>query len=136
MNIDEAFPSKYLKASDLKNRRVTVTIDHVVMEPMVDGGENKPVVYFAGAQKGLVLNVTNKNVIREAYGFETDDWNGEQIVLFAAMVLFKGKKVPGLCVEIPDAPAVEPKPRAGGPKPLPHDEFSPPAADPDDEIPF
>lgn len=99
MNINEAFPSKYLKASDLQGGSPTVTIDRVEMETL--GDDRKMVVYFQGKQKGLVTNKTNANNIAALYGDDTDDWAGQKIMLVEAMVDFQGKSVPAIRIRGP-----------------------------------
>ena len=66
MRVSAAFPSPYLKASDLQGRRIPVKILRVEMQEL--GDELKPVVYFEGKAKGLVLNKTNANTISAAKG--------------------------------------------------------------------
>ena len=73
MRISDAFPSNYLKAADLQSKDVRVTIDKVMMEEIASG-EHKPVVYFRGHDKGLVLNKTNGNNIATGFGDETENW--------------------------------------------------------------
>lgn len=102
MRIDAAFPSTYIKAADLQGQQVTVTIVRVVTE-LIGSDEHKPVVYFQGKEKGLVLNKTNANAIAQAYGYETDDWEGQKIVLFEAMVEFQGRTVAAVRVRMPPA---------------------------------
>lgn len=99
MNVNESFPSKYLKASDLKGARVRVMISKVVEEEVGDG--KKPVVYFAGKQKGLVANKTNAMIIASAYGPETDAWEGAEIDLYPGKTQFNGQMVDCLKVEVP-----------------------------------
>ena len=99
MKISGAFPSKYLKASDLGDRSLTVTIDNVVIENVGQEGsaeEHKPVIYFAGKQKGLVLNKTNAEAIAYVYGDETDAWLGKPVEIFTMMVSFQGRMTPGI----------------------------------------
>ncbi len=99
MNINDQFPSKWLKASDLQGKEIVVTIDRVAMESMQEGqGETKPVIYFAGKEKGLVCNKTNAGAITAAYGQETDGWHGKKIVLFSQKVSFQGQITDGLRV--------------------------------------
>lgn len=136
MNIQNAFPSKYLKASDLKqspSQSYVLTISHVTMEDVGYGSdkEPKPVVYFNGASKGLVLNVTNGNAIAEIAGTtETDDWTGVEIELHADRTLFGGKKVD--CIRVREAPAeVDPEEE---PEPAPPPRRRNPKSD--DKIPF
>ena len=70
MNINDAFPSNYVKCGDLQGRDVTVTIDKVVMEKL--GDDDKPVIYFRGTPKGLALNKTNASRIGSMLGLDTD----------------------------------------------------------------
>jgi arabinogalactan endo-1,4-beta-galactosidase len=108
MNINEQFPSKYLKASDLKGRNQHVTMANLASED-IGKGEMKLILYFQGKQKGMVLNKTNANNIAAIYGPETEDWVGQPIVIFEAMVDFQGKTVPALRVRAPQ-PKDRPKP--------------------------
>jgi hypothetical protein len=148
MNIGNAFPGSYLKASDLQGRNITISIHSVSMEEV--GGDIKPILFFAdanGAKKdrGLVLNKTNSNIIAEMYGWETDEWGGKPIVLYPARVEFSGRIVDAIRVKLESGTAV---PAAPAPKvkqaPIAHrnGHTAPPAvtqAAPmpvDDEIPF
>jgi hypothetical protein len=102
MNINDAFPSQYLKASDLGEAQPIVAIDRVEVEPVGRGKEMKPIVYFAGKQKGMVLNKTNSKKIAEIAGSpDTDDWSGVNIKLFATEVDFQGETVEAIRVKAP-----------------------------------
>ncbi len=140
MKISGAFPSKYLKAADLGNRSVTVTIEKVVMENVGQEGqgeEYKPVLYFQGKSKGMVLNKTNAEAIAYVHGDETDAWLGKPVELLTMMVPFQGRMVPGLRIKaqtdqwVPDAahqgPTAQPIQA-----PEPGSQFDPV----DDDIPF
>lgn len=91
MNINNAFPSNYLKASELQGRDITVTMNSVAYETI--GQDRKPVLYFQGAKKGMVLNKTNANNIAQLYGPETEGWAGKKITLFSCMVDYQGRSV-------------------------------------------
>lgn len=91
MNINDAFPSNFLKAADLNGAQPTVTITDVRMEDI--GDDRKPVVYFDGKEKGVVLNKTNATNISGAYGPNTEGWRGKKVVLFSTWVDFNGKSV-------------------------------------------
>lgn len=122
-NINDAFPSKYLRAADLQGRTPTVTISEVKTETV--GDDQRLVVYFTGKDKGLVLNKTNANAIADILGDEdTDNWTDGRITLITAKVDFQGKRVPAIRIEEPAASA---KPARPAPKAEPVDE---------DEIPF
>jgi hypothetical protein len=100
MKISSAFPSDYLKAADLRGRDVTVTMDSVKIETVGRDKESLPVLYFRGKDKGLVLNKTNARKIAEAFGDDTDDWSGGEIILYEAMVEFQGNTGPALRVRL------------------------------------
>ena len=99
MHIDSAFPSKYLKASDLQGRNVTVKMGRVEQEKI--GTDEKLILYFQGKEKGVVLNKTNANNVAALYGGETEDWYGKEITLVEAMVDFQGKSVPAIRLRAP-----------------------------------
>jgi hypothetical protein len=101
MKINDAFPSNYLKASDFEGDTV-VTIKNVTLEDIGQGKkqETKAIVHFDEFDKGLVLNVTNKNAIEGLYGDETDDWTGKQITLFPTEVEFAGEQVMAIRVRL------------------------------------
>ena len=104
MNIDTAYPSKYIKESDLQGQARLLTIARVSMEAVDQSGHDmKPVVFFQGAQKGMVLNVTNKNVIVLLYGQETDNWTGRQIELYPSQTDFRGDVVACIRCRAPQA---------------------------------
>lgn len=102
VNINDQFPSKYLKASDLNGQMVKVGISDVKSEEI--GGSPKMVMYFAGKQKGMVLNKTNAQILAEQFGDETDNWAGATIEIFSMKVPYEGRMVDGLRVRIPPQP--------------------------------
>lgn len=131
MNINSAFPSNYLKADDLGKSRPVVTISDVRVEKV--GDDEKPIVYFEGKEKGLVLNKTNAATIAElADSSETDDWNGVRIRLYATKVDFQGRRV--LAIRVEEAPPVPRAAAVARPvEPPPEPDYVELA---DDEIPF
>jgi hypothetical protein len=95
------FERDYLAAWELKGKDVTVTIDKVEPREMrVEGGAKmwKPVVFFVGKRKGLVLNITNAATIAALHGDDTDGWIGRPITLFAEKTTLKNKQVEGIRV--------------------------------------
>ena len=111
MNINSAFPSNYLKASDLGEAQPVVTIDRVTVEPVGRDKEMKPVVYFQGKTNGIVLNKTNSKKIAEIAGsHETEDWTGVQIKLYATEVEFSGEQVEAIRIKSPKQAKAKPKP--------------------------
>ena len=130
MRMSEEFPSKWLKAADLKGREVKVIMANCEKELI--GDDQKPVLYFKGKDKGVVLNKTNGQVIADFYGDDTADWYDQPIILFSVMTEFQGRATPGLRVRIPTAKDNKPAQRdpiSSGPIPKVE-------ALTDDEIPF
>ncbi len=131
MNINNAYQSKSISAPDLQGRAVVVTISHVEMEEVGRSREKKPVVYFRGTKKGLILNRTNAKAISGIAGSAlTEDWEGVAITLYPTQTEFSGETVD--CVRVkPVVPAA----RRAVPVPPPV-VVSPPAAEAYDDIPF
>ena len=134
MNINDQFPSKYLKATDLNGGEVTVTIKDCMVEEV--GDDRRPVLYFTGKDKGVVLNKTNANNIADAYTPDTDEWVGKKVVLYTAWVDFQGRSVES--IRIRPAKANEGAKQATVPPKF--DEPAPPAREfapaDDSDIPF
>ena len=120
MNINSAFPSKYLKAADADDDLI-LTIKKVTIEKVGQGAqmEDKLVAYFDEVPKGMVLNKTNARMIAKiAKSDDTDDWKGTILRVIATEVEYQGDLVMSLRVR-------EPK-RAGSKTTAPSD----------DDIPF
>ena len=102
MLISQAYPSKYLKSDDLGGKTVRVTMDFVEICDVGDG-EFKPVLYFQGKDRGMVLNLTNAQTISAVYGDETADWKGQELVIYVdPNVMFGAKRTGGLRVRPPE----------------------------------
>lgn len=135
MNIKDAFPSKYLSAADLarpdgSHGTTTAVVKHVQMEQMANK-EMKPVMYFEGKTKGMIVNIGNSNVLSSVYGVETDNWKGASLQIYVVDTEFQGQPTKGLRVRIP--------PQGGKPAVQPEEQpvYEPPVgAGGDDQIPF
>ncbi len=119
VNVNESFPSEYLRGTDLKDKEAAVNISHVETRDV--GGDPKLVIFFQNKKKGVVLNKTNAMNIASGYGPETDSWIGKSVILYPALVDFQGKSV--LAVRI------RPNPNGGQPE-------RPPVSEPPGDIPF
>lgn len=130
MNLDTAFPSKYLRADDLRDGFSEVLIiDRFSMESLKDPRTNveemKPILYFRRAEKGLVLNVTNKNALKMMFGTaDSDQMIGKEVELFKTQVAVGRELKNAMRLRAPSTNdnASRPAPPAAG---------APPAADPD-----
>jgi predicted RNA-binding protein YlqC (UPF0109 family) len=109
MKLSEAFPSNYLKASDVGDDPIVLTIDRVEMVELADGAR-KPCVYFQEQDKGLILNKVNGNTIAAVYGDDTDDWSGQKVQLMSVPVEFNGRMVDAIRTRVRQAkPAAKPQ---------------------------
>jgi len=139
MDINAAFPSKFLKSSDLLGRRARAVMERVEIESI--GEDRRPVVYFRGKEKGLVLNKTNANTISDMFGSNTDGWTGKEIILFPTRVDFKGERVDAIRVEyvLPPTRPAQLKPQPMTSENVVYDERNPPphtTDDMNDLVPF
>jgi hypothetical protein len=92
MNVNDMFESRFIRPKDLDGREWTLTIAQVRSEelPSRFGPERlKWILAFAGAKKGLVLNVTNARCLAAMWGDESDGWVGKRVTLYPTE--FEGK---------------------------------------------
>ena len=92
MNVFDCFPSKWIKAADLGGREHDLTIDRIEIETL-DEQTAKPVVYFVGHKKGLMLNRTNAAAIADLFSPETDRWHGRTVTIFPTETDYRGVTV-------------------------------------------
>lgn len=115
MHCELLFPSKFLKAWDLRGEQITLTIAEVKKneELVMVGGQKdvKPSLYFEEIrrkakdpddEKRLVLNKTNMRIVKLLHGKNTKDWIGKKITLYPTETLFGGEYVEAIRVRIPD----------------------------------
>ena len=81
MDINTAFPGKFIKAVDLNGQSKVINIASVAMEDVGKDGA-KPVLRWPGSEQGFVLNKTNSMMIASFLGNETSDWLGKEIELY------------------------------------------------------
>jgi hypothetical protein len=139
MKRSAAFPSRWLKASDLYGKPMTVKIKSVEMAELKggDGGkQSKPVVRFHNVEKALVLNGVNFDTIAEIHGDDSDSWTGGEIELFPSKTEMGGKRVD--CVRIRAAAGTTPnqEPTRRPVAQTPAGERPPLNEDMGDELPF
>jgi hypothetical protein len=111
MRRSEAFPSKYIGKDDLEVP-VLLTIGEVstAMVKGDHGDECKTVMMFREqGVKAMIMNNCNWMTLEDAYGEESDDWNGKPVELYVdPNVMFGGKRVGGVRVRVstPQAPPI------------------------------
>jgi hypothetical protein len=104
-HVDLLFPSRYVKAADLRGASVTVYIERIVPREklMMAGGKSdqKPVIYLKGKEKGWILNKTNARDIAKAWGNETTEWLGKPVVIVSKQVEARGETVDAIRIDLP-----------------------------------
>jgi hypothetical protein len=98
MRASDAFPSKYLKSSDVKSKQQIATISSLETEEVGQDKKEKPVLHFENGVKPMVVNRTNFETLEEAFG-DSDDWPGHKVKIFCARTSYQGKKTDGIRVE-------------------------------------
>jgi hypothetical protein len=123
VDIRTMFDSKYIGSWHLDGRDVVLTIDKVVagalQKPGQKEADRKPILYFKGTDKGLVLNKTNLATIASIAGsYRAKDWAGVRVALYATTCMAFGKETS--CIRVrPTAPKSSAKdaPPPNGPPP-------------------
>jgi hypothetical protein len=104
MNRNDLFPSKYLKAGDLKGQPTTLTIKSAnvaALKNMQGDTEDKLVLAFVDQPKKLVCNKTNYDSVADLYGDETDAWPGKKIEVYPSKANLAGRVVDAVRVRAP-----------------------------------
>lgn len=107
----QMFDRAYIAAYDLpEGKDAVVTIARVVATDLPVAGSGKtqkrPVLFFDGKEKGMVLNKVNGKTIAALYGPKVENWIGKSISLFATEVPFGAEIVPAIRVR-PAVPKTE-----------------------------
>jgi hypothetical protein len=103
MDVDVFFPSRFIKAADLKGKDVTLTIEGVAGDELEGdkGKQYKGIVSFVGAKKKWVLNRTYALCLKAMWGRETDNWKGHKVTLYPSV--FNDEP----CIRVKGSPELE-----------------------------
>ena len=80
-SINDLFPSKYIKAADLKGRTIKAKIKKVEVEEIGQDKTKKPVIYLEDAERGWVVNKTNATRIGATHGDLIEGWVGKAVTI-------------------------------------------------------
>ena len=90
-DVNNMFPSKWLKVADLNGGTIDVVVSHVIQEE-IKQGEMVWVIHFnpnpqlphnpGNPQPGAVLKPQNADAISTIYGPSTESWAGQSIQLY------------------------------------------------------
>ncbi len=104
MRVSEHFSGNFLKTDDVTRQGSLFQIISIEVDKV--GKDEKWVARLASAitgeeMKGLPLNKTNALELAEAYGDDSDDWSGKNIIVYQDKTMFDGKRVACIRVRIP-----------------------------------
>lgn len=82
---DELYPGRFIKATEFKGKKPTLTISQVKIHELVGdkGPQIKGVIYFEQTDKQWALNKTNGICLKELFGRKVQDWVGHRVTLYA-----------------------------------------------------
>jgi len=117
----DLYSGNWLKAEDLQQIYTPVVLTQIRPEQIrQNDGSNRTMlcVGFHGAEKRLILNVTNYNTLLEILGQNEEAWEGHQVNLHKTTTQMAGKTV--ACIRIVPAQQQAPPPQpVAAPAPLP-----------------
>ena len=148
-DLDKCYGGRYLGAAEVGDKKIRTRIVKVRKETMQQqGGKQRPklVVYCANVDRGLVLNVTNKNALVDALGRKPEAWKGAEIGIYSIDTQFGTKMTKGVRIKVlstpksstatvTQMPQPSPKPSSTAETPPP-DEPGDPGFQGDDEVDF
>jgi hypothetical protein len=93
IQVSTLFPSRFLRAIDLGDKDLILTITRIELEDFGTTGhkETKAVLYFQEIDQGFTLNKTNATTLANLYGDDTAGWIGNKVPLYVTDVNFQGK---------------------------------------------
>lgn len=100
---DELYPGRFLKAGEMGEKPVTLTIQSVDLEELEgeNGKKIKGVLTFERTPKQIALNKTNGICLREMFGRKVPDWEGKRVTWFASV--WNGEP----CIRVYGSPDIE-----------------------------
>jgi len=126
MKWTEAYHRNYWNAQDVPPGGIHMTIATITLED-VNGDAKpqsmKPVLYLHGEERGIVVNKTNGEILRQSFGDNVEDCIGGEVKISQGRVMFQGRLVPSITlIPVSKSPQPqEPQPvRHGYTERLPH----------------
>jgi hypothetical protein len=91
---DEIDPKRWLRAETLQDKPRTLKISALYQEVLEEGTEDwETIISFERTAKELVLNATNKRLLKAMFGKKPQDWVGHNVTLQPEMVDAFGERV-------------------------------------------
>lgn len=103
---DELYDGKFLKAGELKGRKVTLTIKSVDIYELEgkDGPERRGVISFKERPKLIALNKINGLCLKAMFGRELPKWEGKRVTIYPDTVKEAGAMKGEPCIRIWGSP--------------------------------
>ena len=122
LNVDALYAGDNMNAAYVKDKGGFLNLEIMDVEAKSfesdDGTKQvKAVLHFKNEDKQLSLNVTNKNILRDSFGADTDGWIGKKITVRVYRTAYKGKPCDGLTIDEPKADNSRPMPPPQQPAP-------------------
>jgi len=100
-DLDEAYGSQFLGVVDVGDKKIRSDVQRVKKQDVKDRDtgklKKKLIVFFKNIDKGLILNVVNKNVLVDAFGKAPAGWRNATVGIYVdPNVTFGGKKTGGV----------------------------------------
>ncbi len=97
MKFNDAFPSRYLRGSDLEDgEKIFAEISHVERRIIGRNKDDKPVLIFRNGVSPIVLNAGTWRTIAKAFGDDSRERAGQSVELYAIDLEVEGKQVRGI----------------------------------------
>jgi len=82
---DELYPNRFIKATEFKGKKPTLTMTTVRIEELScdTGPKIKGVISFKETEKCWALNKINGTCLKHMFGRKVQDWVGKRVTLFA-----------------------------------------------------
>ena len=108
VDYDELYPGRFLKASDLKGRKFTLTIASVDLYELEGekGPKVKGVIAFKETPKLITLNRINGLCLKGMFGRLVQEWAGKRITVFPSTVQEAGLMKGDPCIRIWGSPEI------------------------------
>ena len=118
-DVDEAYGSQFLGVADVGDKKIRTKILKVRKRDVKDRDtgtlKKKIIIFFENIDKPLILNVTNKNLLVEAFGKNPAGWQNATVGIYVDQtVTFGGQKKGGVRLRalLPSAATAKPVPQA------------------------
>jgi hypothetical protein len=105
MKVSELFPSPFFKHADLGGKPITLVISYAEEKEVGRNNELRPVLFFEGERRGMVLNKHNARFLAAMLGDDSEGWAKKRVTLYPTQVDFAGVPTNTIRLRIPTGAA-------------------------------